>query len=70
VDSLVGYLDTLTNSQIGIRLIGETEPRTLTVLRAHSDYVELSGLFGGEQSYAQGKMKKIRVPYTSIVWIE
>lgn len=70
MENLYSYLDALKNSQIGIRLIGEAEPRTLTVVKAHSDFVELSGLFGAEENYAQGKMKKIRVPYTAIAWFE
>jgi hypothetical protein len=70
VNSLLEHLEALQNSQVGIRLIGETAARTLTVVKAHSDYVEVSGLFGAEQDYAQGKVKKVRVPYTAIAWLE
>jgi hypothetical protein len=69
VETLQSYLDALSNSQVGIRLIGESEARTLTVVRAQADFVELGGLFGGK-TYADGKMKKIRVPYSAIAWVE
>jgi hypothetical protein len=68
--NLFSYLTGQVNNQIGVRLIGEAEARTVTVIRPHSDFVELSGLFGGEQNYIEGRMKKIRVPYSAIAWLE
>jgi hypothetical protein len=70
MNSLLEHLGALENSQIGVRLIGESEARMLQVVKAHRDYVELSGLFGAEQNYVMGKMKKIRVPYSAIAWLE
>lgn len=70
VNSLLEHLGSLENSQVGVRLIGETVTRMLTVVRAHGDYVELSGPFGGEQNYAMAQIKKIRVPYSAIAWLE
>lgn len=70
MNSLLEHLGTLENSQVGVRLIGEPEARMLTVVRAHADYVELSGLVGAEQNYAMGKVKKVRVPYSAIAWLE
>jgi hypothetical protein len=70
MNSLLEHLGSLENSQIGVRLIGEPKARTLQVVKAHSDYVELSGLFDADENYAMGKIKKIRVPYAAIAWLE
>ena len=67
MDTLKKFLADKINQQIGFHFIGEPTV-TATVRAVRDDYVELEAVFGS--MYAQSRAKVIRVPLTSIGWVE